>query len=497
MRKSLFILAQFLIIIFLLNQSIFAQEKNVNDKLQEFRDQKMEIKNLTRLTETVLDSIIHYSYESENDSVRLLKKAYEIDGSGEFETRYEYVWLNDQWVNSSKTELTFNEFEQLVLLEAFNWDQEQSVWINYRHITITYDEYGYDDLYTFLRWNENLDRWDSIYKENSDFDENRNLLQYVEWQGNDLNEWEYYYKEVNTYNDDNSLNDSYIAFWNTDIEEWENYHREEFYYHESGLTNYRLYYLWMNGEWTLSLKTDYYYGETELLDSLTTFQREMEEWILFSQRNFSYDENENPVLVKDVRWIDEMWENYQQYESEYDQSNYRTSYISSIWDGISSTWIYQYKLEDLYDESGNRLMASSYNWSLNEMQWIGIDMSENYFDEDNNLLMAAFFDWDDNLSDWVIKEKAFYYRSIISQIPEHASDSIHIYPNPVENVLTIETNNEYHFNCTILSLTGQKLAQMKVSHSKNQINMAKYPAGIYFLQLKDGNKIISKKIIKK
>ena len=495
MKKSLFILVQFLFIFFL-NQNIFAQEKNVNDKLQEFRDIKTEIKNLTRLTETVLDSIIYYSYDSENDSVRLLKKVYEIDESGEFETRYEYAWLNDQWVYASKLELTFNELDQLILSEEFNWDEEQSEWINYKHITITYDENGYDDLYTYLRWNIEYERWDNTYKDDSDYDGDGNLVNYLEWQGNEMNEWEYYYKEVNTYNDDNSLNDSYIAFWNTDIEDWENYHKEEFYYHESGLTNYRLYYLWMTGDWTLSSKTDYYYGETALLDSVTNFHREMDEWILFGQRNFSYDENENTILVKDVRWVDEMWENNQQYESEYDQNNYRTSYISSIWDGTSSTWIYQFKFEDLYDEFGNRLMASSYNWSLDEMHWIGIDMSENYFDEDNNSLMAVFYDWDDNLSDWVIKEKAFYYRSIISQISEHASDSIRIYPNPVENVLTIETNNEYHFNCTILSLTGQKLAQIKINHSENRINMANYPAGIYFLQLKDGNRIISKKIIK-
>lgn len=495
MKKSLFTLSLFLIT-FCFAHSVIAQEFVINEKITEGHDQKKELKNLTLTTETVLDSIVYYSYDLEGDSVRLLKKIYDIDESGVFETRYEFVWVDDQWIYSIKQEITLNDSEQLVLSEYFNWDTSLSEWINDKKTTITYDENGYDDLYTSLRWNVELDRWDNYYKDDSDYDANGNLELYIEWLGNEQNEWEYSYKEVNTYNTDNSLNDSYIAFWNADVEEWENYHKEEFYYYESGLTNYRLYYIWTMGDWGLRLKTDYTYTGTEQYESLTTYQRVEDEWVLFAQRNFTYDDRDNPILVKDLKWINEAWENDQKTEFEYDQNNYRTFYLFSVWDENSETWVYQLKYDDLYDEMGNRLMTMGAQWSVDEMEWIGIYFNEYFYNDDFKRLIEIYYEWDEANGDWYLDEKGFYYRSIVLQSPELIAHSISVYPNPVKNILTIKSIDGEYANCVIVSLTGQQIEQFKLQGNETQINLEDYPVGIYFLRLKVGNEIISKKIIK-
>ena len=139
MRKSLFIITHFVVILFI-TTNVFAQALKVNENIQEMRDKKEEIKSLSSLNETVLDSIIYYSYDSESDSVRLLKKTYESNEPGVFETRYEYVWIDDQWGFSRKQELTFNELDQFVMSEYFKWDMDLSEWINDTKTTITYDE---------------------------------------------------------------------------------------------------------------------------------------------------------------------------------------------------------------------------------------------------------------------------------------------------------------------------------------------------------------------
>lgn len=495
MKKLSLILAQF-ILIFIITINALAQDTKAVEKIQKMRDEKKELTSLSSLYETVLDSIIYYTYDTESDSVRLLKKTYESDEPGVFETRYEYVWVDDQWVFSVKHELTFNELDQLVMSEYFNWDMDLSEWVNNKKITITYDENGYDDLYVYLRWNADINSWDNYYKDDSDYDPNGNRVLYIEWLGNEMNEWEYFYKEVNTFNTDNSLNDSYIAFWNADINEWENYHKEEFYYHESGLTSYRLYYLWMTGDWRLSLKTDYTYTETELYESLTTYQNVEDEWVLFSQRNYTYDENENELLIMDLSWVDEMWVNYQKYDFDYDQNNFRTLYLVSVWDIGSNSWMYQYKNEDAYGDLGNWLMSSAYNWSVEEMKWIGYRYNEYFYDDDFKRAMDIFYNWDEENEDWFVNEKGFYYRSIVLQTPEVIANSIHVYPNPVESVLIIKTHKGHYTECSIISITGQQIEHFKLNDKETMISMDNYPSGIYFLQIQGENETVSKKIIK-
>ncbi len=65
-------------------QTMSGQQKIVNKKNREVQKEKKEIIKLSQTTETVMDSIVYFSYESENDSVRLLKQTYDTEDNGLF-----------------------------------------------------------------------------------------------------------------------------------------------------------------------------------------------------------------------------------------------------------------------------------------------------------------------------------------------------------------------------------------------------------------------------
>jgi hypothetical protein len=74
-----------------------------------------------------------------------------------------------------------------------------------------------------------------------------------------------------------------------------------------------------------------------------------------------------------------------------------------------------------------------------------------------------------------------------------------VYPNPVQEVLTLTSFGEVHAGASIkiLNLEGKVLVEQLITNSGDiQINTSQFPAGIYLCQFNNGTKITSQKIIK-
>ena len=78
----------------------------------------------------------------------------------------------------------------------------------------------------------------------------------------------------------------------------------------------------------------------------------------------------------------------------------------------------------------------------------------------------------------------------IADLPKTA---FHVYPNPVSNELTIESNVKIDLT-RIFNLNGQKVFEAK--GTTNKINLAKLPVGVYVLELNSGNKVSRTKLVK-
>ncbi len=73
--------------------------------------------------------------------------------------------------------------------------------------------------------------------------------------------------------------------------------------------------------------------------------------------------------------------------------------------------------------------------------------------------------------------------------------NISIYPNPVSNILTI--NAMKNTTLIISDVNGKIVYTQKLNTETNQINVSEFTKGIYFVQLRNGNEVVTHRIIVK
>lgn len=86
----------------------------------------------------------------------------------------------------------------------------------------------------------------------------------------------------------------------------------------------------------------------------------------------------------------------------------------------------------------------------------------------------------------------------ISTLTENNSNevltTVSLYPNPTKDVLNIETNSATKLNYSVINYLGQVVKTGSVEN--NSINVSNLNAGIYILEVNDGQKSVTKKFIK-
>lgn len=94
-----------------------------------------------------------------------------------------------------------------------------------------------------------------------------------------------------------------------------------------------------------------------------------------------------------------------------------------------------------------------------------------------------------------------YEITAIGSLPDARVD-ISVYPNPTTNFITLNLSGQKSFGdlsaLIITDINGKVLLQEKINGFEKQLDFSSYPAGVYFLTLKQGGQLIkSFKIIKK
>jgi uncharacterized repeat protein (TIGR01451 family) len=75
--------------------------------------------------------------------------------------------------------------------------------------------------------------------------------------------------------------------------------------------------------------------------------------------------------------------------------------------------------------------------------------------------------------------------------------NIKVYPNPTENFLTVEQGNDQLIQLSLRDNLGRVVVQQQVAQKSTVLDLAKLPAGVYFLQMDNGKQRSTKKIIKR
>lgn len=92
---------------------------------------------------------------------------------------------------------------------------------------------------------------------------------------------------------------------------------------------------------------------------------------------------------------------------------------------------------------------------------------------------------------------AIIAQSEIVGIDAFDATTVRVYPNPVQNILTVTTANETISDIIIVNMLGQKVLSQKANANTLDINVSELSAGNYFLQVFcESGKTMSSKIIK-
>jgi hypothetical protein len=116
-------------------------------------------------------------------------------------------------------------------------------------------------------------------------------------------------------------------------------------------------------------------------------------------------------------------------------------------------------------------------------------------DGEGSFLSLIGLDLDNSLaSSWVAVSDNSQALSI-----NHLNNLSHIslYPNPVEDLLIIQSNTGSINKIEIFNIEGQRIIEYSSDRQRIEIDLIKLPSGLYFAKISSGNDIIAKKIIKK
>lgn len=81
-------------------------------------------------------------------------------------------------------------------------------------------------------------------------------------------------------------------------------------------------------------------------------------------------------------------------------------------------------------------------------------------------------------------------------IIENVKNNFTFYPNPTNDLLTIETEQSYNYSLEIISLNGQLIFNTELEGTTHQIDISSFQKGVYLISISSDDFVKTKKIIK-
>lgn len=82
-----------------------------------------------------------------------------------------------------------------------------------------------------------------------------------------------------------------------------------------------------------------------------------------------------------------------------------------------------------------------------------------------------------------------------NSIAETNNDVVSIYPNPVSDIININTTSIEKYSVEIFNMLGEKILSSANSSHHSQLNIENLETGLYFILVKTKNEIVTQKII--
>jgi len=364
-----------------------------------------------------------------------------------------------------------------------SWDETLSQYLDDYKDEFTYDSNGNNTQGNEYYWDGS--QWVNYGKYEYTYDSNGNLTQEIDYYL-DASQWVNGWKYEYTYDTNGKLTQEIDYSW--DGSQWVNEWKAEYTYNTNGNLTQEIEYYWDASQWVIYLKYEYTYDTNGKLTQEIDYYWDGSQWVINGGKyEYTYDTNGNLTQEIDYSWDVSQWVNYGKYEYTYDTNGNLTQEIDYSWDG--SQWVnYGWKYEYTYN--------NSYSFSdLILPYWYSDIVVEKYF---NHMLtnMIAYM-WDETLNDWILDEKMtfFYSEQDVLSISDIIEEQLKIYPNPVSNILSIDSEIIPINKVEIYSVLGKKVKE--VNSDFNSIRTNNLSNGVYIFKIYSENGIATKKLIKK
>ncbi|MCK5134255.1 MAG: T9SS type A sorting domain-containing protein [Bacteroidales bacterium] len=237
--------------------------------------------------------------------------------------------------------------------------------------------------------------------------------------------------------------------------------------------------------------------------------------ILVTDTIESYPTNADNYLLVSIPSVDSLWgvgifSFYHRYNTDTLSDG---GFIEISYDR-GQTWInlirdnnhVQVNFIGLYSEidtiSGNipAFSGTSNDWSYVELYWVWIALTKKSDEQWANTILKFRFKSDsiDSEGDgWMIDQIVFRAYSVPGSIEDYSKPAIHIFPNPVSDVLNIYFPPGQKCNTMKIYGTNGTLVSSEIIDESNSVNLSYLPEGLYwYILFDDSVKLSSGKLFK-
>jgi Secretion system C-terminal sorting domain len=342
------------------------------------------------------------------------------------------------------------------------------------------------------------------------------------WNGSS---WDNSFKISNTYDDNNYLIHTFSESWNSAVNDYQNNGQSTITNNSDGTSAVIISQLWNSStnEWNQPHRVTNTYNSTgKLIEQLEeSWSNSTSNWVNYWKFSRTYDDNDNLILIETQPWDGSSWKNYNQfvyvinsdgttnsqlyqswnysvwdnetlYEYTYNDSSLRETSIGKYWS--NNTWINGSKIVYSYDAENKLDGYLYYNWDNILSDWkLSANMSITYnsYNLPNEVLYQV---WNSNSSTWVNNNRYIYIYDSTLNLSEISIDKFKIYPNPSSNYVIINSPTHRKVNFSIYNNLGQFILSDGFTDSY-KLYLDNFSNGIYFINIVDKNKVMTKKLI--
>jgi hypothetical protein len=104
-----------------------------------------------------------------------------------------------------------------------------------------------------------------------------------------------------------------------------------------------------------------------------------------------------------------------------------------------------------------------------------------------------------NNTRWDTANDAWRFTPIITGIGNYSYNNIILYPDPTDNIITLELNKnitKVNTYISIFDIWGNQLLQMPVNNQKTDIDVSSFPCGVYLVEVRTEKGVEVKKFVK-